>query len=83
MSAYTPKLPPRGAVLTAWLRAHPFWASSTVEDRTAEFEMWEAHIKAQALEEAANAFNWAGRHEDYKPVQGWLRNRAQQIKEEA
>lgn len=60
---YSPRKPPRGAILDAWLRAHPFQLSSTPEDRKAEFEMWESSIKAQALEEAASLMEDIARSE--------------------
>lgn len=59
---YTPKLPPRSAILDTWLRHHPFQYSSEIEDREAEFEMWEKQLtrkaKAEALTEAADTWQW-------------------------
>lgn len=49
MSSRTPKL---ATVRSAWCRAHPFWATTEVEERVAEFDRMIAEVERAAAEKA-------------------------------
>ena len=51
MSDRTPSLT---TVRAAWCRAHPFWATTDVEEREAEFDRMIAEVERAAAEKALN-----------------------------
>lgn len=73
-------------VRSVFVRAHPFSASTSYEDRRAEFDRFIAKVKADALREADSALGdldnqWPDHL--YPAVRGWLKARADRIEGEA
>jgi hypothetical protein len=69
------RTPPTAAIKQAWIGAHPFRATTTVEEREAEFDRWLAEVKAGELRVAAIHAPGGPR------VSAWLRERADQWEE--
>ncbi|KAM9867083.1 hypothetical protein ACIFOC_00405 [Leucobacter aridicollis] len=57
MSDRTPSLT---TVRAAWCRAHPFWATTDVEEREAEFDRMIAEVERAAAEKAWDEGNTEG-----------------------
>lgn len=61
-------------------KAMAHMSAAMTTGHAADFDRWlEKHdreVEAQALEEAANVFEWARDDADYAAFQGWLRDRA-------
>ncbi len=42
------RTPPTAAIKQAWIVGHPFRATTTVEEREAEFDRWLAEVRREA-----------------------------------
>lgn len=75
------RTPNAKTVRSVFVRAHPFSASTSYEDRRAEFDRFIAKVKADALREAAEGVTEIdGRRDDAAAT--WLNDRADRIEQE-
>lgn len=48
------RTPPTAAIRQAWIGAHPFRTTTTVEEREAEFDRWLTEVRREAWDEVAD-----------------------------
>lgn len=78
------RTPNANTVRSVFVRAHPFSASTSYEDRRAEFDRFINKMKADALRDAAGATRGEARDEPHAGATfishaRWLNKRADQI----